>query len=245
MDGADNVYMEQLQRFDHFAEGILENMYSDSCLTALVSIVTLEITEFADLAILPEIFSLSKAQHSLDKLSFTFSAHLASVYRRFILDFFEDPRRCGIYTLTRERYATAAVYFIQYISNHVEQITPSLSTLKRKHMHQKNTPWLWRKILQKARSSEAAQILQWQLLKNRKRLISRRGISNMLKSDRAFGLALRCLVHVLPQSAISEELTILASQHTFGPLSRKCPDRKRVVKEEMARYLARAEQEGS
>ncbi|KDR74792.1 hypothetical protein GALMADRAFT_249682 [Galerina marginata CBS 339.88] len=247
IDGAIDLYIEQLQCFDHSAKGILETMYTDSRLTSLVSILKLEvmISHSRNTDILLELFSLSNTQHLLDKLSFSHSAHLSPNYRLFILEFFEDPSRCGIYTLTSERYATAAVYFLNCISNHLEQIIPYPSTDERKYMQQRNTPWLWRKILQKIPSSEATQIARWQALKNQRRLKLYRGSSNMLKSDRAFGLALRCLVHVLPQAAISEELTVLASQHTFGPLLRKRPNRKRAVKQEIARYLARAEQERS
>ncbi|KDR64845.1 hypothetical protein GALMADRAFT_149244 [Galerina marginata CBS 339.88] len=248
IDGAVDLYNDQLERFDRFAMGILGGMYyADPCLTALVSIVKLEIDAHPsrNIYILFELFSFHNAPGTLDKLSLSYWAHYSSEYRRFILEFLENHRRCGIYAFTREHYATAAIYFIKYISNHHEQITPSLSTLKRKHIQQKNTPWRWRKIVQKSNSSEAAQVVQWQLLKNPGMSIFHWGNHGLLLSDRAFGLALRCLVHVLPQSASSEELTILASQHKFIPLSRRRPNRKRAVTREIARYLARAEQQRS
>ncbi|KDR74806.1 hypothetical protein GALMADRAFT_563320 [Galerina marginata CBS 339.88] len=220
-------------------------MYADYCLTALISVVELEISQGRNTHVLHELFSPSKAQQGLDKLSFLHFAHCLSDYRRFILEFLEDPRRSGIYTFTREQYSTAAVYFIKYISNHPELITPSLSTLERKYIQKRSTPWRWRKIVKETHPSEAAQIARWQLLKNQGRLSLRWNSSNIFKSDRAFGLAMTCLVHVLPQCASSEKLTILASQHAFGPLSRKRPNRKSAVKQEIARYLARAEKKGS
>ncbi|KDR74742.1 hypothetical protein GALMADRAFT_561716 [Galerina marginata CBS 339.88] len=230
IDGAPNLYDEQLRRFDRFAMGVLEVMYADHCLSALISIVKSEIIRDLDNGILRELFSLSKTQQSADKLSFSYWAQFSSDYRHLILEFLEDPHRSGIYTFTGERYATAAVYFIKYVYSHPEPILPSFSM---------------RHLVQKADSSEAAQILQWQLLKNQRTLSLGWGSSNMFNSDCAYGHALRCLAHVLPQSAISEELITLASQHIFGPLSRKFPDRKREVKQEIARYLARAAHEKS
>ncbi|KDR74732.1 hypothetical protein GALMADRAFT_249627 [Galerina marginata CBS 339.88] len=240
IDDAADLYDEQLRRFDHFAKGLLRTIYAEPRLTALASILQLEVNKSSDLDILFVLFSLRKSHRRLDKLSFLYWVHISPDYRRFILEFLEDPRRSGIYTFTGKRYATAAVYFIKYISNHLEQITPTFSTLKRKYIQQRNTPWLWHKIVQKTRSSEAAQIGRWQVLNKGLGW----GSTIMLNSDRAFGLALRCLAHVLPRSERSDELTTLARRHTFGPLSRKYPYRKRAMRREIARYLARVEQEG-
>ena len=54
-------------------------------------------------------------------------------------------------------------------------------------------------------------------------------------------LGLKCLVHVLPRSDISEELTLLARQLKFGPLSWEDNREKNAVKREIALYLARVE----
>jgi len=54
-------------------------------------------------------------------------------------------------------------------------------------------------------------------------------------------LGLKCLVHVLPRSDISEELTLLARQLKFGPLSWEDNREKNAVKREITLYLARIE----
>ena len=52
-------------------------------------------------------------------------------------------------------------------------------------------------------------------------------------------LGLKCLVHVLPRSDSSEELTVLAHQLKLGPLSGEDNCQKIAVNQEIARYLAR------
>ena len=56
-----------------------------------------------------------------------------------------------------------------------------------------------------------------------------------------FWLGLKCLVHVLPRSDSSEELTVLARQLKFGELSWQDICEANDVKREIARYLARVE----
>jgi len=54
-------------------------------------------------------------------------------------------------------------------------------------------------------------------------------------------LGLKCLVHVLPRSDSSEELTALVHQLKLGPLSGEDDCQKIAVHQEIARYLARIE----
>ncbi|KDR74704.1 hypothetical protein GALMADRAFT_141052 [Galerina marginata CBS 339.88] len=234
IDGA-SIYIDQLQRFDHFARGILANMYTDSRLTALVAVAKLDIDIYRHYDAFNDLFSLRKSQDGRDKLSFSWEARLSSDYRRFILKFLDDPSRAGLYLLTGERYATAAVYLLKYICNQSEQTIPSYSTVQRKLKKQVNAPWNWRNIVAKANSSEAAHIVRWQRLTKQPMKILR----SVHISGRAFWLALRCLAYVLPRADSSEALTVLAHQHPFGPLTRNHRRSKKAVKREIARYLAK------
>ncbi|KDR74921.1 hypothetical protein GALMADRAFT_567803 [Galerina marginata CBS 339.88] len=216
-------------------------MYADSGLTALVAVIKLHIDMHRYSDALNELFSLRKSLKGLDKLSFSWAAHYPSDYRHFILKFLDDRNRVGAYALTRDRYATAAAYFLKYIKNHPEQLVPSFSTLQRKFKRQMNTPWHWRNTVEKTQSSEAAQSVRWQRLTRQKPMTLQ---WRMFMSGPAFRLALKGLAYVLPRSHNSEELTILARQHTFGPLVRNHRRSKKAVKREIARYLARVEQGG-
>ncbi|KDR67121.1 hypothetical protein GALMADRAFT_258526 [Galerina marginata CBS 339.88] len=185
------------------------------------------------------LFHLDEAQQALDKLLFSRDVHLDSKYGQFMSEFLEDPSRSGVYMLNGQRYATAAMYFLKYISNHSEQILPSYNATNMKYTRQRNLPWLWRKLVQQAGSSEAAQTDKWPPRKQRIFRIT----YPQHKSEHAFHLALKCVVHVLPESDISEELTALARRQKFGPLSRKDARRKKAVTREIARYLARVDAE--
>ncbi|KDR79541.1 hypothetical protein GALMADRAFT_1244311 [Galerina marginata CBS 339.88] len=182
-----------------------------------------------------DLFQLGKPQLVLDrdKLSLSREIHWPEEYRQFILEFLEDPNRSGVYALNSQRYTTAAVYFLKHISNYSEQMLLLYDTPGRKFKRQINLPWLWRKLVHQAPSSEAARILKWQLKRQ-----SRPAIYRLYQSQRVFRLALRGLVHVLPKSDISEELTALARRQKFGLFSRKATRRIRTVTREIARYLA-------
>ena len=211
-------------------------MYSDSSLTALVAIASMKIVWSRFQRGCNCLFQVNEA---LDKLCFGVCVHKLPEYGRFILDFIEDPNRSGIYALNGYRYATAAVYFLKHIQNYWEQITPSsLPEMCRKYKRQRSTPWLWRRTVINARSSEAAQleIVQWYAPNGRKRLYW-----DLHKAEWAFYLALKCLAHVLPRSESSKQLTVLARQLKFGPLFWKDTRKKCAVRREIARYLARVE----
>ncbi|KDR67136.1 hypothetical protein GALMADRAFT_1129943 [Galerina marginata CBS 339.88] len=216
----------------------MEKMYSDTSLTALVTVAKIKVHWRSFLAG-DNLFQLDEAQQALDKLAFSNYLHYYLEYGQFISEFLEDPNRSGVYMLSGQRYATAAVHFLKHISDHSEQILPSLNIAKWKYTKQKNFPWLWQKLVQQARSSEAAQIFKWRLRRREKSpLDPLRGVRGY---EHAFRLALKCLVHVLPKSDISEELTALARRQKFGPLARKDARRKRAVARAIARYLARVE----
>ena len=212
-------------------------MYSDSSLTALVAIVSMK-TVWSRLQYQRNyLFPLNRAQWALDKLSFSGNVHMRPEYGRFISDFIEDPNRSGIYALNGYRYAMAAVYFLKYIQNHWEQLIPSgWPNLHRKCTRQRSTPWLWRRTVNNARSSEAAQIVQWYAPNGRKRLYW-----DLHKAEWAFYLALKCLAHVLPRSESSKQLTVLVRRLKFGPQFWKDTRKKCAVRREIARYLARVE----
>ncbi|KDR67129.1 hypothetical protein GALMADRAFT_258539 [Galerina marginata CBS 339.88] len=234
--GGSDVHSHQLQLFDQFAQGIMEKMYLDTNLTALVAVAKMKIHRpFRDGV---NLFPLDKAQWAMDKLSFLFSVHLHSEYGQFISEFLEDPNRSGVYVLNGQWCTTAAVYFLKHISNRTEQIFPSYDATKRKYRRQINLPWLWQKLVHQARSSEAVQIVKQQLRRQ-----GRLTLYGLFNSEGAFRLALKCLVHVLPKSDISEELTAMARRQKFGLLSRKDTHRKRAVTREIARYLARVDAE--
>ncbi|KDR67178.1 hypothetical protein GALMADRAFT_258560 [Galerina marginata CBS 339.88] len=236
-DGSD-VHSHQLWLFDQFALGIMEKMYSDANLTALVTVAKMKVN-YLSLNKAMYLFQLHKAQWVLDKLSFSYSVHTHSEYGQFISEFLEDPNRSGVYALNSQWNTAGAVYFLKHISSHSEQILPSISvTWRRKYTRQRNLPWLWRKLVHQAHSSEAAQIVKLRLRRQ-----GRLTIYQLSNSEGAFHLALPCLVHVLPKSDISEELTALARRQKFGPLSRKDAHRKRAVTREIARYLARVDAE--
>ncbi|KDR74701.1 hypothetical protein GALMADRAFT_560727 [Galerina marginata CBS 339.88] len=148
IDGS-SIYDDQLRFFDHFAREILENMYSNSGLTALVAVAKLDIDVHRHYDALKNLFSLRRSLDSLDMLSFSWAAHFPSGYRPFILRFLEDPNRVGEYMLTGERYATAAAYFLKYVCNNPEQIIPSFFTVQRKYKKQINSPWHWRNTVAK------------------------------------------------------------------------------------------------
>jgi len=214
----------------------MEKMYSDSSLTALVAVVSMKVVWMRFLFGRDHLFQLNKADRTLDKLSFSTEVHMRPEYGRFISEFLEDHNRSGIYALNGQRYATAAVYFLKHIQNHREQTPSSRPGIYRKFKRRDNTPWLWRRTVKHARSSEAAQIVRWHALNGRKR-----SDWSLLTAEQAFYLALKCLVHVLPRSDSSEELTVLVRQLKFGPLSQKDTRHKSAVRREIARYLARVE----
>jgi hypothetical protein len=212
----------------------MEKMYSDLSLTALVAVASMKANWMGRNHSFYHLFQINEARWALDKLSFSTEVHATPEYGRFILDFLEDHNRCGMYALNGHRYATAAVYFLKYIQNHREQITPSnWRNVYRKFRRQNSTPWLWRRTVNNTRTSEAAHIARWYPHNGR------RGYD--WYPERAFYLALKCLAHVLPRSESSKELTVLAHQLKFGPLSRKDTRKKCAVRREIARYLARVE----
>jgi hypothetical protein len=212
-------------------------MYSDSSLTALVAVASMKAVWSRFQYGCRRLFQLSKARWALDKLSFSGDVHMSREHGRFISDFIEDHNRSGMYALNGHRYAMAAVYFLKYIQNHWEQITPSSwPNIYRKYKRQRSTPWLLRRTVNNARSSEAAQIIRWQAHNGTTRLDA-----GLFIAEHAFHLALKCLAHVLPRSESSKELTVLAHQLKFAPLSRKDTRKKSAVRREIARYLARVE----
>ncbi|KDR69371.1 hypothetical protein GALMADRAFT_919068 [Galerina marginata CBS 339.88] len=216
----------------------MEKVYSDPALTALVTMAERKVHHINSRWYTP---TLDKAQSALDKLGFSSHVQQYSLeYGQFILEFLEDPNRSGRYLLNGQRYAEAAVYFLVDISNHTEQIPPSNNTTKRKIERRKNLPWLWRKLVQQARSSESAQIVKWWPLEQEEMYITP---YRRVYSEVSFRLAMIFLVHALPKSDISEELTALARRQKFGPLSRKDACRKKAVAREIARYLARVDAE--
>ncbi|KDR79921.1 hypothetical protein GALMADRAFT_1169741 [Galerina marginata CBS 339.88] len=177
-------------------------------------------------------------------------------YSDFCGESFVSKSRLGVWALDGKKYASAALYFLQYTCEHSLQQIPARFSRRQQLLH-RIRPWKWRRgtvwkrdafnriekmeSRRRDRNDWGGFIYPYnkQVYKNQD--FNREWLSKVRKvvAGKAFSVGLEYLARMLDRAGESEELINFAHRCTFGPMSMVYPDGTKAAQKAIKAYLKR------